>query len=510
MNAGSTDGGAGRFPAARGLFSAVGRTMTDDDVIVLTSVGVDIGSSTSHLIFSRLELEREGSGYATTKRDVLYASKILLTPYVDETTIDQEALGDFIEGEYQAAGIERDSVDTGALILTGSALLRANARAIGELFAGEAGRFVSVSAGDNLEATMAAHGSGAIALSESRGGVMNIDMGGGTTKVVICRHGRAADIATLDIGARLVAHDGQMAVTRIEETGRRIADRLGIDLRLGAVVGPEDLRSLARYMVTELLGEVAAGGESQGSPLLRTPALKDRSGISAVTFSGGVSEFVYDRSDHDISDLGQYLAQEVRERATEFGAPVVESAAGIQGTVIGASQHTIQVSGNTIYLDPTDTVPVRNVLVVRPDFPWHEETLESESIASAIREALRRFDQLDPDAPVAIATAWEGSATYQRIKAFCRGLVDGMRPHMQRGHPLTLVCDSDIGGLLGLHFREDLRLDSPIISVDGLDLREFNYIDIGALIPSSGAVPVVIKSLAFASETDPDRTPGIE
>src|SRR5918912_3225823 len=166
--------------------------MAEEDRIVLTSVGVDIGSSTSHLLFSRLELEREDARYVTTKREVLYQSDILLTPYRGGDTIDQTALGGFIDAQYQAAGLARDQVDTGALILTGVSLLRNNARAIAELFAGEAGRFVAVSAGDNLEATMAAHGSGAVNLSESHGAVMNLDIGGGTTKVVICRDGHAA------------------------------------------------------------------------------------------------------------------------------------------------------------------------------------------------------------------------------------------------------------------------------------------------------------------------------
>src|SRR5207302_6846653 len=119
----------------------------------------------------------------------------------------QTALSEFIDQQYQAAGVIREQVDTGALILTGVALLRENARAIAELFAGEAGRFVAVSAGDNLEATMAAHGSGAVALSEQRGAVMNIDIGGGTTKVVICRDGRAAELMAIDVGARLVPFD---------------------------------------------------------------------------------------------------------------------------------------------------------------------------------------------------------------------------------------------------------------------------------------------------------------
>src|ERR1043166_466544 len=173
--------------------------MAEEDTIVLTSVGVDIGSSTSHLLFSRLELERQDGRYVTVKRDVLYQSDILLTPYVGATTIDGEALGRFVDDQYRSAGLSRADGDTGALILTGVALLRDNARSIADVFAAEAGRFVAVSAGDNLEATMAAHGSGAVSLSATRGGVMNIDIGGGTTKVVICRDGHTAEVMAIDV-----------------------------------------------------------------------------------------------------------------------------------------------------------------------------------------------------------------------------------------------------------------------------------------------------------------------
>jgi ethanolamine utilization protein EutA len=132
-----------------------------------------------------------------------------------------------------------------------------------------------------------------------------------------------------------------------------------------------------------------------------------------------------------------------------------------------------------------------------PHFPWHEEEFEAATVSQVIRDALRRFDLLDASGPVALAAQWEGSATYGRIKAFCSGAVEAMHSHSAKGHPLIFVFDSDIGGLLGLHFREDMRLELPIISIDGVELREFDFIDIGALIPTSGAVPVVIKSLVF-------------
>src|SRR5438093_529817 len=228
--------------------------MAEEDRIVLTSVGVDIGSSTSHLLFSRLELERQDGRYVTVSRQVLYQSDILLTPYAGSTTIDGAALGNFIDRQYHAANLARDQVDTGALILTGVALLRENARSIADLFAGEAGRFVAVSAGDNLEATMAAHGSGAVALSKDRGGVMNVDIGGGTTKVVICRDSRTAELMASDVGARQVAFDSEGVINRVEPAGHEIGKRLGIDLAVGKATTPDDLRQVAAYMIDQLLG----------------------------------------------------------------------------------------------------------------------------------------------------------------------------------------------------------------------------------------------------------------
>src|ERR1700752_1179406 len=173
--------------APRGSFSNANRHMQEEEKLQLISVGVDIGSSTSHLVFSRLELTLEGSRYRVTKREVLNESQILLTPYVDDTRIDVEALEAFINQQYKNAKIRREEVDTGALILTGVAVRRRNARAIGELFARQAGKLVGVSAGDSLETVMAAYGSGAAARSIRDGCVvMNVDVGGGTSKIAVC------------------------------------------------------------------------------------------------------------------------------------------------------------------------------------------------------------------------------------------------------------------------------------------------------------------------------------
>src|SRR6266568_8054237 len=205
------------------FFSSTGRSLVDEDELVVLSVGVDIGSSTSHLVFSRIVLERLDSRYVVTTRETFYQSDILLTPYskAGDEAIDADALGAFIARQYQDAKVDPDEIDTGALILTGVAVRRSNARKIGELFARQAGKMVAVSAGDNLETVMAAYGSGAVARSiRDHAAVMNVDVGGGTSKIAVCDDGRVIDLTALDVGARLICLDAAGRIVRIEEAGR--------------------------------------------------------------------------------------------------------------------------------------------------------------------------------------------------------------------------------------------------------------------------------------------------
>ncbi|MBI2329322.1 MAG: ethanolamine ammonia-lyase reactivating factor EutA [Chloroflexi bacterium] len=480
-------------------FTGPTRDLAEEDRIQLTSVGVDIGSSTSLLIFSRLELERQDSRYVLVKRTILHESDILLTPYIDGTTIDRDTLGRFIDHQYEAAGLSREDVDTGALILTGVALLRQNARAIADLFAQEAGRFVAVSAGDNLETTMAAYGSGAVALSaEGNHTLINLDIGGGTTKIAVCSKGKICDIAAVDVGARLLAWDSGNVITRLEETGRRIGKAVGLNLSLGRRINTKELATIATYMVDRLF-EVAglAPLTEEARALIRTPILSHTEEVSAVTFSGGGSEFIYDRQENQFGDLGPLLAEKIKAKIARTGVQILQPAAGIRATVIGASQYTIQVSGSTIFISPLDVVPIRNIPVIAPDFALSEADIDTAAVRESIKHALNRFDLLDADSPVALAFRWQGSATYARIRAFCAGITAGMKDILSRGNPVVLVNDGDVGGLFGIHLKEDMHLPNPVISIDGIDLREFDYIDIGSLIPTSGAVPVVIKSLVF-------------
>ena len=481
-------------------FTGSGRHIVDEDEIKLTSVGVDIGSSTSHLVFSLLELSQEGTRYVVKKRTVLSESEILLTPYTDDLTIDTDRLGRFINEQYQHANLKREDVDTGALILTGVAVRRRNSRAIAELFAEEAGRFVSVTAGDGLETTMAAHGSGAVARSGADDAVvLNIDVGGGTSKIAVCAGGRVREVTAIDVGARLLALDGGNTVVRVEEAGRRHGGKVGVELELGQLINEETLQAIASEMADRLFEVVNQRDLSDETrDLLRLPPLSYRGKVDAVTFSGGVSEFIYGHAANGFGDMGAILGREIRQRVEGLGVPILEPSARIRATVIGASQYTIQVSGSTIFISPPDAVPVRNVPVISVDFQWDDD-IDPVKVIGAIEDALRRLDLQTGRQPVALAFHWEGSATFARLQAFCGAVVEGLKPVLDKGHPLILVNDGDIGGILGLHFKEEMKLDKPIISVDGIVLQEFDYIDVGALIPSSGAVPVVIKSLVFPS-----------
>ncbi len=443
-------------------FTSPGRIISEEDRIQLTSVGVDIGSSTSLLVFSRLELERQDSRYIPVKRTILHESEILLTPYIDDTTIDGNTLGHFIDRQYEAAGLGREEVDTGALILTGVALLRQNARAIGDLFAQEAGRFVAVSAGDNLEAIMAAYGSGAVTLSaEGHHTLLNVDVGGGTTKIAVCSEGKVIDVAAMDIGARLLVWDGNGVIIRLEEAGRRIGKTVGLDLNLGRRMEMSELTTMAAYM-TDRLFEVVhlAPLTVEAKKLMRTSPLIHAGQINTIMFSGGVSEFIYDRQTNQFGDLGPLLAEKIKAKVAHTGVQMLQPKAGIRATVIGASQYTVQVSGSTIFISPLDIVPIRNIPVVTPGFVLGETDIDPSAVQESIKRTLNRFDLLDAKSPVALAFRWQGSATYARICAFCDGIIAGMKGNLSGGNPLVLVNDGDVGGLFGIHLKKMLNFPS--------------------------------------------------
>lgn len=478
------------------IFTAASRSLIEEDEIELVSVGVDIGSSTSHLLFSKITLERSDTRYIIAGREVLHESDILLTPYRDGAEIDADALGTFVRAQYEAAGLTPQEIDTGALILTGVAVRRANARAIGEVFSAEAGKFVALSAGDALETLMAAHGSGAAAFSRQGVPVLNIDVGGGTTKLALCIDGEPVAMTAVEAGARLVAFDADGTITRLEPFGRRALAEAGHPLEIGDVASPEVRRAVATQMAEDVIA--AAAGTDLGDKLRLPPLSADQRAVF-VQFSGGVSEFVYTRTAENFGDLGPDLAEALLERVTAAGYAIADSRQGIRATVVGASQYTVQVSGSTIYFDPPDALPLRNLPVIAPTLDLGDE-IDAGAVAEAVREALLRMDLTEGDRAVAIAVPWRGSATFHRLRGLTRGLIAGLAAPIATGHPLVIVLDGDVGGLIGIHARAEEDFQGTIVSIDGIRLSEFDFIDIGEVLKATGAAPVVVKSLVFPTQ----------
>ncbi len=477
--------------------------------IEMNTVGIDIGSSTSHLHFSRIFLVRLGaalsSRYVVVDKQVLYESDILLTPYTSGTTIDTESLGTFINEAYQKAGMKRDDVDTGALILTGEAVKKENARAIGDLFASEAGRFVAVSAGDNLESVMSAYGSGAVEFSQrNHNTVMAVDLGGGTSKITIVQNGTILDSAAISVGARLITMDDQDVVTRLEEVGHRVGQEAGVELKVGQPISQAStkLKEMAALLATSLFNVVKREPLSPlAQKLMRTANLTYQGKVDAIVFSGGVSEYIYGSDVPSYGDMGAVLAEEIRTRAETLDIPMLEPNQRIRATVIGASQYTIQVSGNTIYLSNSSELPVRNLQVLAPS-GHYEDSIVVEEVKEDILQAFHRFDLKEGESPVALALHWGGPPTYARIDAISLGILAGLSNSVSAGMPVVLVFDGDVGKLVGANLAERLGNSNQVISIDGVELREFDYVDIGEVIMPAGAVPVIIKSLVFPTLSD--------
>jgi ethanolamine utilization protein EutA len=271
------------------------------------------------------------------------------------------------------------------------------------------------------------------------------------------------------------------------------------------VLAEHDARALAASMADSLF-EAMRGGtpKAAGSSLLRLDPLTWRGELFDVSFSGGVSEYIYGGEIKSYGDLGLQLAGELRARA-QNGPQLARPEARIRATVIGAAQYTVQVSGSTIFVSPLETLPLRNVPVIAPALPLDDDKIESAAVATAIGSALKRRELGDGESPVAVFVPWRGSATFQRLDDLCRGILGGLAPIIAHGHPIVLIGDGDVGGLIGFHFCAEMKVATPIVSIDGLELTDFDYIDIGAILDASGAVAVVIKSLVFPASPDVGR-----
>ena len=482
------------------------------DNLSLVSVGIDIGSSGTQTVFSRLHLRRLSdsltSRYYVLGREALYQSPVALTPYLSDTRMDEQAIGRLVDAAYEAAGVHPDGVDAGAVILTGEALRRENAQAIAEVLADIAGEFVSAAAGHHMESMLAAYGSGAAQASRDRGApILNIDIGGGTTKLALVENGAVLHTAAIHLGGRLAVVDADRRLIRLDPAGRLAAARAGLDWQLGARVSEADLRRVAEWMADAL---VAALTQDPAPPevadLWLTEPLGIIGGIAGVMCSGGVGEYVYAREDRDFGDLGRLLGHALRERidARRLPLPLLPAGECIRATALGASEFSVQLSGNTVYVSsPRELLPRRNLPVIQPRIDLGDD-VDALTVAAGIRDHLRRFDLVEGESEMALAFRWEGAPSYRRLVGLARGILKALPLTVASGRPIFLVLDADIAQTLGALLKEELGVASEVLALDGIALWDFDYIDLGRVRMPSFTVPVTIKSLVFSA--DP-RTP---
>jgi ethanolamine utilization protein EutA len=472
------------------------------ETVEMNTVGIDIGSSTSHLLFARIRLQREtqalSSRFVVTSREVLWRSPIALTPFLADGAIDVKQLGSFIRGAYHQAGIARDDIDSGAVILTGEAIKRKNAKAIDELFAEEAGKFVCATAGHKLECTLAAHGSGAVRLSKKRSQcLLHVDMGGGTTKLALIENGKIVGVGAFAVGGRLLAQDASGAWTRIDDPARLVSRDLGLKADPASIAGLETRRRIASRMA-EIAMDYILGAplDRLGVSLQLTELLPRVVSPSAVSFSGGVSEYLFGREQREYGDIAKLLAEELRQQlAQRLPVPVIDPGQGIRATVIGASQYTVQVSGKTIYLPDPGVLPVHGVPVVPVGLDL-SGNIDPHAVSDAITMALKRVD-LTARSRMAIAFSWKGNPEYSRLVAVGKGIVHALSSDGDRDELLLLMIDGDVGKTFGHLLHDELGFSGKLISIDGVHLHALDFVDVGEPYEPSGVVPVVIKSLLF-------------
>ena len=476
------------------------------DNVVLHSVGMDVGSSGTQVVFSRLHLRRIGedlsSRYVVIRRETRYQSPVVLTPYQDDERIAAEELGAIIDEAYAAAGVAPDAVDTGVVILTGEALRRVNAERITQVLAERGGQLVCATAGHNMEAMLAAFGSGAARRSYDTGQrLLNIDIGGGTTKLALVEHGRVVATAAVHVGGRLLVVDGDRRLVRLDPAGREHARGVGFDWRVGDRIATGDRTRVAEWMADQL---VAAIWDRPPAEAVARLYLTDPPGrlddVDGVLVSGGVAEYVYDRETRDFGDLGRHLGAAMRRRLEAAGIPLLPAGECIRATALGASEYSVQLSGSTGWIsDPEVLLPRRNLQVVRPQYELGDD-VDAPRVAGAIRSHLAFFDQEHARAEVAVALHFSGPPAYERLAAFAAGLVAGLEDRIARGQPLYLMLDGDVAMTLGRLLRDEHGLTSDLLVIDGLRLGDFDFIDLGRLRHPSNTVPVTIKSLVFRED----------
>lgn len=461
------------------------------------SVGIDIGTTTTQVVFSRIFLEKTG-GFAAiptvkiAKKDVVYKSAIHFTPLISPDVVDAAKLKEIIAEEYRKSALHTENITTGAVIITGESARKENAQEVAEHLAEFAGDFVVCTAGPDYEAVLAGWGSGAGELSKRlSGNIINFDIGGGTTNAAVFRNGDVVDAFASDIGGRLVRVDQQGAVTYVSEKIAFLAESLGLRrVRVGEKADVRELRRLTDRMAEMFLEYAGARDMTPETRRLFIGHPDAHFPVDGVLFSGGVAEYIYreeDCGDEEslarYGDIGPLLGAGIRRILPRLSAKVLRPVERIRATVVGAGSYSTGLSGSTVAVNES-ILPMKNVPVIQVS------CAEAETVGKRIAAQL----QLYGGEQVALSVSGLESLEYVKLKRIAREILKGLSGSVL---PVVVITECDCAKALGLLLKSAQPVQRPVVCLDKIQVGSGDFIDIGR--PICGVVPVIVKTLIFNS-----------
>lgn len=470
------------------------------DNVFLRSLGLDIGTSGMQAVCSSMHMRKDTESlserYVLADRRIEYQSPIVFTPYSRDDSVDVEGVEAVLGQFLQDAHVAPDEIDCGVVLLTGEAQSHQNAPAIADRIARGFEGLICATAGHGMEAVLAAHGSGAVGASVDLGEpILNVDIGGGTTKLSVAIDGRVVSTAALHIGGRLIRFDREGRIEGARQRGLEHLAAAGFGDDLMAKRSPWIWAKVAERMADQICSAIQDGGAT--SEYLLTQPLDYVERARSVIFSGGVAEYIYGREERHFGDLGKLLGTAVRRQLVrdDLGLTVLPAERCITATLVGTTHDTVQLSGNTIHLTTEEVLPLRNQRVIRVG-PLRSAAGAS-GIAAALQEATALQDLTVYDSDLAFALDWVDGPDYQGLRVLAEGVAIIGRSRVRRGLPTSLMLSVDLAKTLGSILVDECSFDGALVVIDGVAPSTFGWVDIGRVQPGSGTIPLTIKDLVF-------------